>query len=190
MTAVNESLQESQSITKHDNAVTGEIVRQNRLSELASQPSQAKPNIIDKILCVSINGEPTWLGTLFTKAKGFLHGDTESRTGGSGTKSIVGTDGKGRGVIQVFKEAIKNGVDILTGKAALQEVISYIEEAEAVNTALATRICHLTEQNKLLEKRLKGVEARLDSLYGALPWVIGLGVGTVLAILVVIIRSR
>lgn len=46
----------------------------------------------------------------------------------------------------------------VTGKAALEKVVVYIQESEAVNTAMATRIYDLLDRDARLRKRVAAAE--------------------------------
>jgi hypothetical protein len=62
--------------------------------------------------------------------------------------------GKGSDALQSV-EAVFSTV---TGKAALEKVAAYIQESEAVNTAMATRIYDLLDRETRLLERLAAVE--------------------------------
>jgi hypothetical protein len=55
--------------------------------------------------------------------------------------------------------AVGHGFDTLTGKAALEKVAEFVQETEAVNVALATRIYELLDCEAKLRERLLKLEA-------------------------------
>lgn len=54
---------------------------------------------------------------------------------------------------------IEQGLDAITGKAVLQKVGEFVQEYEAVNTAMATRIYDLLDREAKLRERLEKAEA-------------------------------
>lgn len=67
----------------------------------------------------------------------------------------------------------------VTGKAALEKVAAYIQESEAVNTAMATRIYDLLDREARLRKRVTAAEKTVKWLI-AISIVYGAGIGVIL----------
>jgi hypothetical protein len=67
--------------------------------------------------------------------------------------------GKGSDALQ----SIESVFSTVTGKKALEQVAAYVQESEAVNTAMATRIYELLDREARLHKRLLAVEKRLTA---------------------------
>jgi hypothetical protein len=55
-------------------------------------------------------------------------------------------------------QTLESTFSTVTGKAALEKVAVYIQESEAVNTAMATRIYDLLDRETRLRERLTAVE--------------------------------
>ena len=55
-------------------------------------------------------------------------------------------------------QSVESVFSTVTGKTALEKVAAYIQESEAVNTALATRIYDLLDRETRLRERLTSVE--------------------------------
>lgn len=55
-------------------------------------------------------------------------------------------------------QSVESVFSTVTGKAALEKVAAYIQESEAVNTAMATRIYDLLDRETRLRERLTAVE--------------------------------
>lgn len=56
-------------------------------------------------------------------------------------------------------EKVEHGFDTVTGKAVLEQVAAFAQEMEAVNTALATRMCELLDRQSKLEGELASAVA-------------------------------
>jgi hypothetical protein len=69
-------------------------------------------------------------------------------------EALVWFKGKGSDALQSLESAFGT----VTGKAALERVAAYIQESEAVNTAMATRIYDLLDRDARLRKRVKAAE--------------------------------
>ena len=54
---------------------------------------------------------------------------------------------------------IEGAFNTVTGKAVLEKVAAYLQEMEAVNTAMATRIYDLLDREAKTKKRLAAAEA-------------------------------
>jgi hypothetical protein len=67
----------------------------------------------------------------------------------------------------------------VTGKAALEKVAAYIQESEAVNTAMATRIYDLLDREARLRKRVTAAEKTAKWLI-AVSIVYAAGIGVIL----------
>jgi len=55
-------------------------------------------------------------------------------------------------------QSVESAFSTVTGKAALEKVAAYIQESEAVNAAMATRIYDLLDRETRLRERLTAVE--------------------------------
>jgi len=55
--------------------------------------------------------------------------------------------------------AVEGAVNTVTGKAVLEKVAAYLQETEAVNTAMATRIYDLLDREAKLKQKFAAVEA-------------------------------
>lgn len=59
---------------------------------------------------------------------------------------------------QSILRPVGSAVGAVTGQTALDEVTSYIQENEAINTALATRVYDLLERESVTSKRMAETE--------------------------------
>ena len=60
---------------------------------------------------------------------------------------------------------MESGFNTVTGRAALEKIAAYVQESEAVNTAMATRIYDLLDREARLSERVANLldtEARLS----------------------------
>jgi hypothetical protein len=81
------------------------------------------------------------------------NGDGHNHSGK--TKEVFGwLKGKSLDALQ----SVESAFGTVTGKAALEKVASYIQESEAVNAAMATRIYDLLDRDARLRKRVKTAE--------------------------------
>jgi hypothetical protein len=55
-------------------------------------------------------------------------------------------------------QSAESAFNTVTGKEALEKVASYIQESEAVNAAMATRIYNLLDREALLQERVAATE--------------------------------
>jgi glycerol-3-phosphate dehydrogenase len=58
-------------------------------------------------------------------------------------------------------DAVEKGMDTVTGKAVIEEVAKFAQEADAVNTAIVTRIYQILDRQAKLEKEIKRMRNRL-----------------------------
>jgi hypothetical protein len=71
--------------------------------------------------------------------------------------------GKSSDALQLADSALGT----VSGKAALEKVAAYVQESEAVNTAMATRIYDLIDREDRLRKRVTAAEKTAKWLIGA-----------------------
>jgi len=100
--------------------------------------------------------------------------DRESAEGSSTDQNLADESNNSHSVTKILNLIKKGGEAALrplesafgtfTGKAALEAVAASIQENEAVNTAMATRIYDLQDREEALRKRLATVEKKSRQL--------------------------
>lgn len=69
-------------------------------------------------------------------------------------------------------QSVESVFSTVTGKAALEKVAAYIQESEAVNTAMATRIYDLLDRLAAAEARVTVVETTSNRYKRRTSWLI------------------
>ena len=93
------------------------------------------------------------------------------------------------GIKETVMKKVERGFDTITGKAVLEQVASFAQEMDAVNTALATRIYELLDRQAKTEKEQVGMNAAILSIRKLVFVSIGLSLISLLLSLSTLIYS-